>query len=309
MNSGRLVFSQLMDFLPKYEYDKCVRRYRGNYRVRTFSCYDQFLIMAFAQLTYRESLRDAVICLQVLNSKLFHAGIRGKVTRSTLADANENRDWRIYADFAQVLIAQARQLYANEDFGIELDNTVYALDASTIDLCLSLFPWARFRKAKGAIKLHTLLDLRGNIPEFIYISDGKLHDVNILDILIPEPGSIYVMDRGYVDFKRLYTLQQASAFFVTRAKSNLCCKRRYSHPVDKTTGLLLDQTIVLTGIRSKQDYPTTMRRINYCDLDSGKRYSFLTNNFGVLLYYYRFYAARKSFLYSSQKASHLLDRT
>lgn len=279
MNSGRLVFSQLMEFLPKYEYDKCVRRYRGNYRVRTFSCYDQFLIMAFAQLTYRESLRDAIICLQVLKSKLFHAGIRGKVTRSTLADANENRDWHIYADFAQVLIAQARQLYVNEDFGIELDNTVYALDASTIDLCLSLFPWARFRKAKGAIKLHTLLDLRGNIPEFIYISDGKLHDVNILDILIPEPGSIYVMDRGYVDFKRLYTLHQASAFFVTRAKSNLCYQRRYTHPVDKTTGLLLDQTIVLTGNRSKQDYPTTMRRINYCDLDTGKRYSFLTNNF------------------------------
>lgn len=279
MNSGRLVFSQLMDHLPKYEYDKCVRRYRGNYRVRTFSCYDQFLIMAFAQLTYRESLRDTVICLQVLNSKLFHAGIRGKVSRSTLADANENRDWRIYADFAQVLITQARQLYANEDFGIELDNTVYALDASTIDLCLSLFPWARFRKAKGAIKLHTLLDLRGNIPEFIHISDGKLHDVNILDILIPEPGSIYVMDRGYVDFKRLYILHQAAAFFVTRAKSNFCYKRRYSHPIDKTTGLLLDQTIVLTGIKSKKDYPTTIRRINYRDKETGKRYSFLTNNF------------------------------
>jgi transposase len=268
-----------MGFLPKYEYDKCVRRYRGNYRIRTFSCYDQFLIMAFAQLTYRESLRDTITCLQVLHSKLFHAGIRGKVTRSTLADANENRDWRIYADFAQVLIAQARQLYANEDFGIELDNTVYALDASTIDLCLSLFPWARFRKTKGAIKLHTLLDLRGNIPEFIHISDGKLHDVNILDILIPEPGSIYVMDRGYVDFKRLYTLHQAAAFFVTRAKSNLRCTRRYSHPVDKTTGLLLDQTIVLTGIQSKKDYPATIRRINYRDKETGKRYSFLTNNF------------------------------
>lgn len=279
MNSGQFVFSQLMDFLPKYEYNKCVQRYRGNYRVRTFSCYDQFLVMAFAQLTYRASLRDAVTCLQVLHSKLFHAGIRGKVTRSTLADANENRDWRIYADFAQVLIAQARQLYANEDFGVELDNTVYALDASTIDLCLSLFPWANFRTTKGAIKLHTLLDLRGNIPTFIYISDGKLHDVNILDILISEPGSIYVMDRGYVDFKRLYTLHQASAFFVTRAKSNLCCQRRYTHPIDKTTGLLLDQTVFLTGIRSKQDYPTTMRRINYRDMDTGKRYSFLTNNF------------------------------
>ena len=213
MHAGRFIFSQLMDFLRKYEYDKCVRRYRGNHRVRTFSCYDQFLCMAFAQLTYRESLRDVVTCLDVLKSKLFHVGIRGKVSRSTLADANENRDWRIYADFAQVLIAEARGLYANEDFGVELDNTVYALDASTIDLCLSLFPWARFRKTKGAVKLHTLLNLRGNIPEFIHISDGKLHDVNVLDIMIPEAGSVYVMDRGYVDFKRLYALHQATAFF------------------------------------------------------------------------------------------------
>ena len=216
MHAGRFIFSQLMDFLRKYEYDKCVRRYRGNHRVRTFSCYDQFLCMAFAQLTYRESLRDVVTCLDVLKSKLFHVGIRGKVSRSTLADANENRDWRIYADFAQVLIAEARGLYANEDFGVELDNTVYALDASTIDLCLSLFPWARFRKTKGAVKLHTLLNLRGNIPEFIHISDGKLHDVNVLDIMIPEAGSVYVMDRGYVDFKRLYALHQATAFFLSR---------------------------------------------------------------------------------------------
>ena len=279
MHTGRFIFSQLMDFLPKYEYDKCVRRYRGNRRVRTFSCYDQFLCMAFAQLTYRQSLRDVVTCLEVLKPKLFHVGIRGNVSRSTLADANENRDWRIYADFAQVLIAQARGLYENEDFGVELDNTVYALDASTIDLCLSLFPWARFRKTKGAVKLHTLLNLRGNIPEFIHISDGKLHDVNVLDILIPEAGSIYVMDRGYVDFKRLYALHRAAAFFVTRAKSNFKFKRRYSRPVDKATGLRSDQTIVLSGVHSKYDYPETMRRVVYRDAQTGRRYVFLTNNF------------------------------
>jgi transposase len=220
-----------------------------------------------------------VTCLDVLKTKLFHVGIRGNVSRTTLADANEKRDWRIYADFAQVLIAQARILYADEDFGVELDETVYALDASTIDLCLSLFPWARFRRAKGAIKLHTLLNLRGNIPEFIYISDGKLHDVNILDILIPEAGSLYVMDRGYVDFSRLYALHQAQAFFVTRAKSNFQCKRRYSRPVDKTTGLRCDQTIVLTGVRSRQDYPETMRRIVYRDAETNKRFVFITNNF------------------------------
>jgi hypothetical protein len=237
--------------------------------------------MAFGQLTYRESLRDVVTCLDVLKAKLFHVGIRGKVSRSTLADANEKRDWRIYADLAQVLIAEARVLYAHEDFGVELDETVYALDASTIDLCLSLFPWARFRRAKGAIKLHTLLNLRGNIPEFIHISDGKLHDVNILDILIPEPGSIYVMDRGYVDFERLYALHRAAAFFVTRAKSNFQYKRRYSHPVDRTTGLRCDQTIVLTGVRSKNDYPETMRRVVYRDIDTGKRFVFLTNNFAL----------------------------
>ncbi|MFH0792901.1 MAG: IS4 family transposase [bacterium] len=281
MHTGRFVFSQLMDFLPKYEYDKCVRRYRGNRRVRAFSCFDQFLCMAFGQLTYRESLRDVVTCLEVLKAKLFHVGIRGKVSRSTLADANEKRDWRIYADLAQVLIAEARVLYAHEDFGVELDETVYALDASTIDLCLSLFPWARFRRAKGAIKLHTLLNLHGNIPEFIHISDGKLHDVNILDILIPEPGSIYVMDRGYVDFERLYALHRAAAFFVTRAKSNFQYKRRYSHPVDRTTGLRCDQTIVLTGVRTQNDYPETMRRVVYRDTDTGKRFVFLTNNFAL----------------------------
>jgi len=281
MHAGRFMFSQLIDFLPTYEYSKCVRRYRGNRRMRTFSCYDQFLCMAFGQLTYRESLRDIVTCLGVLKTKLFHVGIRGNVSRSTLADANENRDWRIYADFAQVLIAEARGLYANEDFGIELDNTVYALDASTIDLCLSLFPWARFRKTKGAVKLHTLLNLRGNIPEFIHISDGKLHDVNVLDIMIPEAGSIYVMDRGYVDFKRLFALHQATAFFVTRAKSNFQCKRRYSRPVDKTTGLRCDHTIVLTGVHSKEDYPEAMRRVVYRDTETGKRFVFITNNFAL----------------------------
>lgn len=279
MNSGRLVFSQLMEFLPKYEYDKCVRRYRGNYRMRTLSCYDQFLCMVFAQFTYRESLRDTVTCLQALATKRFHAGIRGNITRSTLADANEKRDWRIYADFAQVLICQARRLYANEDFGIDLDNTAYALDASTIDLCLSVFPWAAFRKAKGAVKLHALLDLRGNIPVFVHISDGKLHDVNVLDILVPEAGSIYIMDRGYVDFKRLYALHHASAFFVTRAKKNFRYKRKGSRPVDKTTGLMSDQDVELTGLHSRQDYPITMRRIVYRDLDTGKKYCFLTNNF------------------------------
>lgn len=281
MHEGRFIFSQLMEFLPKHEYNKCVTRYRGNYRTRTFTCYDQFLCMAFGQLTYRESLRDVVTCLEVLKPKLFHAGIRGKVSRSTLADANENRDWRIYADFAQVLIAQARELYAEEDFGIDLDNTVYALDASTIDLCLSLFPWAHFRTTKAAVKLHTLLNLRGNIPEFIHISDGKLHDVNVLDILIPEAGAIYVMDRGYVDFKRLYTLNQAMAFFVTRAKSNFKYKRRYSRPVDKETGLQSDQTVTLTGFYAKKDYPEALRRVVYHDTETDKRLVFLTNNFAL----------------------------
>jgi len=279
MYDGRFVFAQLMDFLPRHQFNKCVRRYQGNRRVRSFSCYDQWLCMSFAQLTYRESLRDTVACLTVLKPKLFHIGMRGTVSRSTLADANEKRDWRIYADLAQVLIIEARDLYANEDFGVELDNTVYALDASTIDLCLSLFPWARFRKSKGAVKLHTLLNLRGNIPEFIHISDGKLHDVNVLDILIPEAGSIYVMDRAYVDFARLFAMHQAMAFFVTRAKSNFKCRRRYSRPIDKRTGLRCDQTVVLTGIRSRNDYPEPMRRIVYYDEETEKRFVFLTNNF------------------------------
>jgi hypothetical protein len=242
---------------------------------------DQFLCMAFAQLTYRESLRDIEACLRVMQSKLYHMGIRGHVARSTLADANEHRDWRIYADFAQVLIAQARSLYRHEDFGVDLDATVYALDSTTIDLCLSLFPWARFRRSKGAIKLHTLLNLRGNIPEFIHISDGKLHDVKVLDILVPQPGAFYIMDRGYLDFSRLYSLEQAYARFVTRAKRRMKFQRRYSHPVDKSTGLRCDQTIVLTGTLSATDYPVPLRRIRYVDPETKKGFIFLTNDFAL----------------------------
>ena len=242
---------------------------------------DQFLCMAFAQLTYRESLRDIEVCLRGNHSKLYHMGIRSRISRSTLADANENRDWRIYADFAQILISIAKELYANDDFGINLEAEVYALDSTTIDLCLSLFPWARFRNTKGAIKLHTLLNLRGNIPEFIHISDGKLHDVNVLDILIVQPGSFYLMDRGYVDFARLYTIQQTSAFFVTRCKRNFQFQRRYSHPVDKTTGLRCDQTIITTGVDTAKDYPIPLRRIRYYDAETDKSLIFITNNFDL----------------------------
>jgi hypothetical protein len=273
------VFTQVMDFLPMHAFRRCVERYHGNRKVQSFTCLDQFLCMAFAQLTYRESLRDIETCLRVMQSKLYHMGIRGRVARSTLADANENRDWRIYADFAQVLIAMARPLYLDEDFGVDLEATAYALDSSTIDLCLSLFPWARFRRAKAAIKLHTLLNLRGSIPEFIHISDGKLHDVNVLDVLLVQPGAFYVMDRGYVDFVRLYALHQTRAFFVTRAKRRLQCQRRYSRAVDKTTGLRCDQTIVLTGVHSAANYPEPLRRIGYVDLETGKRLVFLTNDF------------------------------
>jgi len=273
------VFAQVMDFLPMHAFRRCVERYQGNHKVQSFKCLDQFFCMAFAQLTYRESLRDIETCLRVMQSKLYHMGIRGRVARSTLADANENRDWRIYADFAQVLIAMARPLYLNEDFGVDLDATAYALDSSTIDLCLSLFPWARFRRAKGAIKLHTLLNLRGSIPEFIHISDGKLHDVNVLDLLLVQPGAFYIMDRGYVDFARLYAVHQSQGFFVTRAKRRLQCQRRYSRPVDKNTGLRCDQTIVLTGVHSTTDYPEPLRRIGYVDLDTGKRFVFLANDF------------------------------
>jgi hypothetical protein len=270
-----------MDLLPHWDFRNCVKRYQGNRKTQTFSCMDQFLCMAFAQLTYRESLRDIEVCLRGNLSKLYHMGIRSRISRSTLADANESRDWRIYADFAQILISIAKELYAKDDFGVNLEAEVYALDSTTIDLCLSLFPWARFRLTKGAIKLHTLLNLRGNIPEFIHISDGKLHDVNILDILIAQPGSFYLMDRGYVDFARLYTIQQASAFFVTRCKRNFQFKRRYSHPVDKTTGLRSDQTIITTGVDTAKEYPIPLRRIHYYDAETGKHLIFITNNFDL----------------------------
>ena len=279
MNTDKTIFSQLMDYLPMYEFRRCVKTYRGNYKVKNFSCFDQFLCMSFAQLTYRESLRDIETCLRAMQNKLYHMGIRGRVSRSTLADANENRDWRIYADFAQVLIHTARDLYSDEQFGVDLDDTVYALDSTTIDLCLSLFPWASFRKTKGAIKLHTLLNLRGNIPIFIEITDGKVHDINILDVLIPEPGSFYIMDRGYIDFGRLYLLHLYGAFFVVRAKSNLQFRRLYSRPVDKSTGLKCDQTIVLTGLNSPKDYPEKLRRIRYFDEETDTDFVFLTNNF------------------------------
>jgi len=279
MNQGKTVFSQVMDYLPMHEFRRCVNRYRGNYQVKSFSCWDQYLCMAFAQLTYRESLRDIEACLRSIPNKLYHMGFRGKVSRSTLAEANESRDWRIYADFAQVLIHQARSLYSKEDFGVELEETVYALDSTTIDLCLSLFPWAKFRKHKGAIKLHTLLDLRGSIPTFIEITEGKIHDVNILDELIPEPGCFYIMDRGYLDFDRLYLLNLFHAFFIIRAKSNLQFRRRYSHPINKSTGLRCDQTIVLTGINSAEYYPEQLRRVRFFDKETDKNLIFLSNNF------------------------------
>ena len=281
MYTGRLVFSQLMDFLPKHQFRRCVNRYNGNRYMKSFSCLDQFLCMAFAQLSYRESLRDIESCLRAMQNKLYHLGIRAKISRSTLADANEKRDWRIYADFAHMLINTARDLYSGDDFGVELDETVYALDSSTIDLCLSLFPWARFRKTKGAIKLHTLLDLRGSIPSFISITDGKVHDVNVLDELIPEPGSIYVMDRAYLDFERLYLLNQCMAFFVIRSKINTQMRRLYSHKIDKSTGLRCDQTIVLTGIKSAKYYPDKLRRVKFFDNQKGRSFSFLSNNFVV----------------------------
>jgi hypothetical protein len=279
MNLGKLVFTQVTAHLPRTTFRRCVARYGGTYKVKSFSCLDQYLCMAFAQLTYRESLRDIEACLRAQQRKLYHMGIQSRVSRSTLADANESRNWRIYADFAQSLIAIARRLYATEPFGIDLKDTVYALDASTIDLCLSVFPWAPFRSTKAAIKLHTLLDLRGNIPSFLHISDGKLHDVNVLDLLLPEPGAFYIMDRGYIDFDRLYQLHEAKSFFVTRAKSNLKAQRRYSHPVDRSTGLICDQTIVLTGFYSNQDFDTPLRRVRFKDPATGKGLVFLTNNF------------------------------
>ena len=277
MYAGKTLFSQLMDFLPWSTFTRLVAHYGGDYDVRTFPCVEQYRAMAFAQLTYRESLRDIEVCLSAQPAKLYHMGFRGLVRRSTLADANETRDWRIYAEFAQRLIVQARRLYVGDSLSVDLDNTVYALDSTTIDLCLSLFPWAHFRSAKAAIKMHTLLDLRGNIPSFIHISDGKLHDVHALDILIPEAGAIYVMDRGYVDFARLYGLHQAGAFFVTRAKSNLNAHRVYSAATDRTTGIIADQTITLDGYYTSQDYPVHLRRVRFKDPKTGKTLVFLTN--------------------------------
>ena len=279
MNSGKTIFAQLMDFLPTYEFNQFVKRYHGNYKIKSFSCWDQFLCMAFAQLAYRESLRDIQACLRSAQRKTYHMGIRGKVSRNTLAHANQVRDWRIYADFAHVLISQARRLYANDSFGVELDQAVYALDSTTIDLCLSLFSWATFRKRKGAIKLHTLLDLHGSIPSVIIITHGKVHDVTILDQLLPEAGAIYILDRGYLDFGRLYSLHQALAFFVMKAKSNFNCKRLYSQPVNKSTGVQCDQIVVLKGFYAHKDYPEKLRRIRYVDAETNKRFIFLTNNF------------------------------
>jgi hypothetical protein len=279
MHTGQFLFAQLMAFLPRHDFDQCVDKFRGNYRTRRFSCLDQFLCMAFAQLTYRTSLRDIEICLNSMKTKLYHAGIRGNIARNTLAKANEIRDWHIYADFAAVLIKRARQLYANDRLSIDLEETVYAFDSTTIDLCLTLFPWARFRRRKGAVKLHTLIDLRGNIPCFVHISNGKMHDVKALDHLPLEPGAFYVMDRGYIDFARLYVFQLNMAFFVTRAKKTLQCRCREQQPVDKATGLRCDQTIVLTGPKSRNEYPVPLRRIKFVDPDTGKRLVFLTNNF------------------------------
>src|SRR6516162_6205035 len=279
MESGKLVFAQLMDFLPRHEFDACVRRYGGHRRPRGFSCRDQFLCLAFAQLTFRESLRDIEMCLRAFQPKLYHAGFRGQVSRSTLADANRAHDWRIFADFAQVLIGRARELYVDEPLAVELEQTVYAFDSTTIDLCLSLFPWAQFRRRKGAVKLHTLLDLRGNIPCFVRVSHGKTSDVSALDHLPIEPGSFYIMDRGYIDFRRLHRFTVGSAFFVTRAKRGLDFTRRGRRLVDKTTGLRSDQTIVLAGPKTSRLYPDPLRRIAFYDAENDRRFVFLTNNF------------------------------
>jgi hypothetical protein len=279
MYTGKLIFSQVMEHLPLHVFHQCVDRYQGDFKIKKFSCLDQYLCLAFAQLTYRESLRDIESCLRAQKSKLYHMGIRSSVSRNNLSNANKVRDWRIYADLAGSLIQTARKLYANDSFGVELESTVYALDATTIDLCLSMFPWAKFRKNKGAVKLHTLLDLRGNIPTFIHISDGKLHEVNTLDILPLEAGAFYVMDRGYLDFTRLYSISQACAFFVTRGKSNLKCRRVYSQPVDKTTGVICDQSVLLTGFYQAKGYPDKLRRVKYYDAEHDKTLVFLTNNF------------------------------
>ena len=278
MYAGKIVFSQLVDHLPMHSFRRCVERYHGHYKVQSFSCLDQYLCMAFAQLTYRESLRDIEACLRAQRAKLYHMGIRGHVSRATLADANEKRDWRIHADFAQALIGIARRLYVDDPFGVDLDNTVYALDATTIDLCLTLFPWAPFQRSKAAIKLHTLLDLRGNIPAFIHITSARWHDSWVLDELVPEPGAFYVMDRGYIDFARLHRLNRQAAFFVVRGHVNFRFRRLYSHPIDKQTGLICDQTIVITGRRSATHYPDKLRRIKYRDAETENTLVFLTNN-------------------------------
>ncbi len=278
MQEGRSVFAQVMDFIPRYEFNKCVKRYEGDKHIRRLSCYTQLQIMAFAQLTYRESLRDIEVCLKAVGPKLYHTGIRCQVPKSTLADANEKRDWRIFSDFAHILIAQATELYSGEPFGADLKGAAYALDSTTIDLCLSLFPWAKFRKTKAAVKLHTLLTLQGNYPTLVIITTGKVHDVNILDELIFEPGSFYIMDRGYVDFGRLHRIHRCGAFFVTRAKTNFQFRRRYSAPVDKVTGIRFDQTVVLTGAKSSEQYPDVLRRIGYVDPKTDKKLIFLTNN-------------------------------
>ena len=279
MNQGRTVFSQLISFLPDREFRRCVERYQGDIRLRGFSCWDQYLAMAFAQLTYRESLRDIEACLRSMQGKLYHLGFRGKVARSTLADANESHDWRIFADFAQILIAIARPLYARDPIGVDLEQSLYALDSTTIDLCLSLFPWAKFRRHKAAVKIHTLLDLHGNIPTFIRVTSGDVHDVNLLDEILPEAGAFYVMDRAYIDFQRLFVFTLSSAFFVVRTKSNVLLQRRYSHPVDKNTGVRSDQTVILTSFESASAYPDALRRVSYFDAETNKRLRFLTNNF------------------------------
>ena len=281
MPEGHYVFAQVMQHLPLTTFRRCVERYGGEHKVKRFSCLDQYLCLAFAQLTWRESLRDIEACLRVQSSKLYHLGFRSAIARNTLANANAVRDWRIYADFAQHLIGIARRLYADDPLSLDLDDTVYALDSTTIDLCFSVFPWAPFRSTKAAVKLHTLLDLRGNIPSFIFISDGKMHDVNILDQLLPEAGAFYVVDRGYVDFERLARLDDAGSFFVTRAKSNLKARRRYSRPVDRSTGLVCDQTVFLTGFYSRQGFNRPLRRIKFNDPQTGKRLVFLTNNFAL----------------------------
>jgi hypothetical protein len=281
MYTGKLVFAQLMEHLPLHSFRRIVTRYGGEHKVKSFSCLDHFLCMAFAQLTFRESLRDIETCLRAQQSKLYHLGIRSSVARNTLANANAVRDWRIYADFAQSLIGIARPLYAEDTFGVDLKNTVYALDTTTIDLCLSVFSWAPFRSAKAAVKMHTLLDLRGNIPSFIHISDGKLHEVNVLDHLLPEAGSFYIMDRGFTDFARLFRFHEAGSFFVIRGKSNLKAQRRYSHPVDRSTGLICDQTVVFTGFYAHKDFEVPLRRIRYKDPETAKTLVFLTNNFAL----------------------------